>query len=154
VRKNKLREEFAVVKSVFAEADKVKKAKDAKESVDGVNDYFVSNPETEFLVRVLNVGSNTKAIAQAITHVKGLKNKSALLLAVDTDAGKVALQSVVAKEHIDKGLKANEWAQIVAGLTGGKSGGKEDAAQGSGSDTTKVEEAVLAAQTYAKKFVV
>jgi len=152
VRKNKLREEFDLVKTAFAAADKVKKTKEAKEVLDIVTAFFETNPGESVFVKAFSFG-NSKAIAQAITTVKGLGSKSALFLDVDSASGKVAQQSIVSKSQIEKGLKANEWAQAVAEVIGGRSGGKEDAAMGAGTETSKVQEAVLVAETFAKRFV-
>ncbi len=61
--------------------------------------------------------------------------------------------SIFVKAHIGKGLKANEWAAVVGNTVGGKSGGKDESAQGAGSDVSSVEKALSLAEAHAKKFL-
>ena len=51
-----------------------------------------------------------------------------------------------------KGIYATEWAGAVTGVVGGRAGGKEASSTGSGTDPTKMEEAVEAASKYLEKF--
>ena len=51
-----------------------------------------------------------------------------------------------------KGVDAREWAAKVTDLISGKAGGKEDSAQGVGTETDKLDEAVAAAQKYIESF--
>lgn len=119
------------------------------------------------------MGGNTKALTSAIQHVKGLKDKAALLVTVDKEPGKVNHMSVVAQVcHIfsllsfgwdsdpvvyqslnDKGLKASEWAAVMSEQVGGKCGGNAAAAQGAGTQTDKVDVAVGLAQEFAAKLL-
>ncbi|KAJ3398687.1 hypothetical protein HDV05_002371 [Chytridiales sp. JEL 0842] len=94
-----------------------------------------------------------KAVSSAVAHVKSLGTKSALFVSVDADAGKILYSAIVAKDHLAKGLKAIEWANLVAGLVNGKSGGKDDAAQGAGSDIGKLGEVLKLGEAHAKKFL-
>lgn len=55
------------------------------------------------------------------------------------------LQAVAAK-----GLKANEWVTHVLTVLGGKGGGRELVAQGTGTQDDKVDEALKLAQDFAK----
>jgi alanyl-tRNA synthetase len=57
------------------------------------------------------------------------------------------------KEHQSKGLKAIELANLVAGLVNGKSGGKDDAAQGAGSDIGRLGEVLKLAEDHIKKYL-
>jgi len=54
----------------------------------------------------------------------------------------------------EKGLKASEWAKTVSETVGGKSGGKDDSAQGSGTNIDKLDEAIRVAEQFAKLQVV
>ncbi|KAJ3279018.1 Alanine--tRNA ligase [Blyttiomyces sp. JEL0837] len=76
-----------------------------------------------------------------------------MFVSVDAEGGKISYATVVSKEHIAKGLKGNEWANVVSGIVGGKSGGKDDSAQGAGSDVSKLMEALKLSDEYAKKFI-
>jgi alanyl-tRNA synthetase len=54
---------------------------------------------------------------------------------------------------VSKGFKATEWAQIVSDIVGGKNGGNDLSAQGAGTLTSSVNEAVLLAKEFASKMV-
>ena len=54
------------------------------------------------------------------------------------------------QEISEKGLKAKAWAQVVANQVGGKSGGSDVSAQGAGSDTKNVLEAIRLAKEFAQ----
>ncbi|KAJ3215480.1 Alanine--tRNA ligase [Dinochytrium kinnereticum] len=157
VEKAAFRKAFQDLKKVFDDADKARKAKEVKEATDEVKAIFEANADLQFVVKELNVGGNMKspvtfyykALSTAITHIKGL-GKSALLISVDSDGQKILYHTVVGKEHIAKGLKANEWANVVANAIGGKSGGKEDSAQGAGADNGKKDEILKLALDFVK----
>ncbi|KAJ3018771.1 Alanine--tRNA ligase [Thoreauomyces humboldtii] len=149
LRKNALRTDFNALKKQFDDADKARKAREMKEAAERVKAYFESNPDKMFLVEVLPYGGNGKALAKAIETVKGLQNKAALLITVDSDAGKVSHQCVVPKDFVAKGLKATEWASVVSKKVGGKNGGKDEAAAGAGTEVGEVDEAVKLANEFA-----
>ena len=49
-------------------------------------------------------------------------------------------------------MKAPDWSSSVSTLVGGKAGGKAPVAIGTGTDQSKVEEALKAAREYLEKF--
>lgn len=49
-------------------------------------------------------------------------------------------------------MKSPDWSLTVSNLVGGKAGGKAPVAIGTGSDQSKVDEALNAATEYLKKF--
>ncbi len=51
-----------------------------------------------------------------------------------------------------QGLSATEWANTVAGVVGGKAGGKGATSVGSGTNPERVDEALEAATKYLEKF--
>ncbi|RUS30311.1 hypothetical protein BC938DRAFT_479564 [Jimgerdemannia flammicorona] len=151
VRKATFRDRFNAIKKAFDDADKAAKAQQAKDAVDAIKLYFEQHGDAAFVVQVLDVGSNTKAITGAVTHVKvNNKDKAALFLSVDRAKGVVSHQCVVPQGLIAKGLKASDWAGVVADKVGGKKGGKDDSAQGTGTEIDNVAEAVRAAEEFAK----
>ncbi len=97
----------------------------------------------------MDVGSNTKALGTALNFAK-VANKAALLLSVDLESGKVMHQCVVPKCWVEKGFSAMEWATVVSSKVDGKKGGKDESAQGQGTNIEKVDEAVEAAILFAK----
>jgi len=58
---------------------------------------------------------------------------------------------VASQEVIQQGLKADEWVKSVAELIGGKCGGKDVSAQGSGPNIGCVKKAVETATQFAQQ---
>ena len=57
----------------------------------------------------------------------------------------------VAPSLKEKGVDARKWAQVITDILGGKAGGKEESAQGVGSNVARVDEAVNAAKEFLAK---
>ncbi|KAI7867818.1 alanyl-tRNA synthetase [Spinellus fusiger] len=151
VTKAEYRTRFNGIKKAFDEADKARKAEQVKEATEAVKAYFAEHSEASYWVASLNVGSNTKALAGAINYAKtSLQDKAIYVLSADQDSGRVLHNCIVGKSLIAKGFKASEWADVVSKKVGGKKGGKEDAAQGSGDKVEALNEALEAAEEFAK----
>ncbi|BFZ63647.1 Alanine--tRNA ligase [Saitoella coloradoensis] len=153
VRKQEFRDRFAKISKEVADAEKAKKNAESKETVEAVKKYFEENKEAQFMVAVVpNVSANPKALQEAIKHVsKNAKDKSVYLLAADATAdGKVAHACIVSKDAAGKGVNAQEWSGAVSKVVGGRAGGKPDSCQGVGTEVSKVDEAVAAAEEYLK----
>jgi alanyl-tRNA synthetase len=60
--------------------------------------------------------------------------------------GKVAVVAATNDRARERGAKANDLLAAVMPLVGGRGGGKDDVAQGGGSDTTRIDEALDAAR--------
>jgi alanyl-tRNA synthetase len=60
--------------------------------------------------------------------------------------GKVAVVAATNDRARDRGVKANDVLAAVMPLVGGRGGGKDDVAQGGGTDATRVDEALAAAR--------
>ncbi|KAL7748012.1 Alanine--tRNA ligase [Sorochytrium milnesiophthora] len=151
--KHAMRDACVQLKKTFDEADKAHKAEQATRAAEDLRSYFSEHPEATFTVRKLDVGGNMKAVQNAINAVRSLKDaptKGALLVTVDKDAGKVAFQCYVGKHLIAKGLNALDWAENLCSKVGGKRGGKEDSAQGAGTNVDAVDEALQLAEQFAK----
>jgi alanyl-tRNA synthetase len=56
--------------------------------------------------------------------------------------GKVSVVAVTNEEARARGLSANELVRAVGPLVGGRGGGKDDVAQGGGTDASRVDEAL------------
>ncbi|KAJ2532959.1 Alanine--tRNA ligase, partial [Coemansia sp. RSA 1933] len=135
---------FDQIRKRFADAEKAAQAEALKHATEQVQSLIEQNPDQDaFVVRLPAAG---KALAQIATFVKNLKNKAVYFIALDGD--QVTHQCVVGKPLVARGLKANEWAAVVAAIVGGKCGGKEESARGSGSEVDKIDEAVAAAQNF------
>ena len=61
--------------------------------------------------------------------------------------GKVAAVAAVNDEGRARGVSANALIRAVGPLLGGKGGGKDDVAQGGGTDATRIDEALVAVET-------
>ncbi|KAJ2770918.1 Alanine--tRNA ligase, partial [Coemansia nantahalensis] len=146
--KYQLRTDLEAVRKAFIEADKAATALLVKQATEQVQSEIEQNPGRD--VFVFRLPAAGKAVTQLATYVKGLQTKAAYFIAVDAAAGRVAHQCVVPKALAARGLKAGEWAAAVAAVVGGKSGGKDESAQGSGTEVAKADEAVRVAQEHAQ----
>ncbi|KAJ2252744.1 Alanine--tRNA ligase [Coemansia sp. RSA 455] len=87
-------------------------------------------------------------IPDATKLVKDLATKAVLLIAEDGPT-KVAHQCVVLKLLVARGLKVSDWAAAVSAVIGGKKGGNDESAQGSGSEVSKIDDVIVAVQGFA-----
>ncbi|KAG9306711.1 hypothetical protein G9A89_004258 [Geosiphon pyriformis] len=150
VRKAEFRDIITILRKNFADAEKALKAAQTKEVVDSVEAYFIQN-SNNFIIKKLNFGSNTKAIPGIITQLKqNFPDKAVYLFSIDETSGRITHNCVVGKSLIARGLKAGDWAKAVAETVGGKSGGKDDTAQGSGTNIDNIDEALRVANQFAQ----
>ncbi|KAG1150117.1 hypothetical protein G6F37_000606 [Rhizopus arrhizus] len=151
VSKATFRDRFAQIKKAFDNAEKLRKAEQVKEATEKIKAYFEENPEASYYIAELQVGNNSKALGGAINYAKtNLKDKAVYVFSADKESGRVAHNCIVGKVFIEKGLKASEWANVVCEKIGGKKGGKDDAAQGSGDKIDGLPDALKAAEEFAK----
>jgi len=61
--------------------------------------------------------------------------------------GKVAVVAAVNDEARSRGVSANELVRAVGPLVGGRGGGKDDVAQGGGTDASRIDEALALVRT-------
>ncbi|ORZ31772.1 putative alanyl-tRNA synthetase [Catenaria anguillulae PL171] len=150
--KMQAREVVGAHKKRFDEWDKAQKAAKATAAVEEVKAYFAGDEAKNkpYLVRVLDVGGNNKAVQSAIAAVKatGGEGKAALFITV-AEGAKVSYAAYVDKSLHGK-VTATQWAEVVAKAVDGKMGGKEEMAQGAGSKVEAVDEAVRLAEEFAK----
>ena len=104
-----------------------------------------------FVVRRVGAGGDAKALAAAAAAITAKHGDAlaALLLSVDADKGKVLAYAGVPDALLPK-LKAPEWLGAALAPVGGKGGGKPGGAQGQGSEVAKADEALAAAEAFAK----
>ena len=86
-------------------------------------------------------------LGNVITQGKKL-SKAVYVISADGEAGKVVHGNHVPPALKAKGLDARTWAAKVAEVLGGKAGGKDDSAQGVGTNIAKVDEALKVATDY------
>jgi alanyl-tRNA synthetase len=139
------------MKDSHDKAEKLSKTNLVNVAVDHMKRVLNGQPSIPFIVDKLTVGSNTKALLQAINHVKQASPHTAvLLLSVDDDATAVSYVCHVPDALVTRGLKATEWSKTVANKVGGKFGGKDNSAQGMGTEISRVDDALDLARDFAK----
>ncbi len=151
-RKNAIRAKLAGVQKQLkdlAKAAAAEQAKKAQELTAGIASSAANSSE-EIVVASLELGSDRKALEAAMKTITSANpNKAVMLMSPDAQAGRVALMAAVPQGIIGRGLKAGDWIREVAGIMGGKGGGRPDNAQGSGQDVSKLREASSHARTFA-----
>ncbi len=93
-------------------------------------------------------GTDSKTLRTMLDKLKEKLGSAAILLAT-AEGEKVTLAAGVTKD-VTKKLKAGDWIREIAPIVGGKGGGRPDMAQGGGSDPSKLDAALQAAQEWAK----
>ncbi len=94
-------------------------------------------------------GDDTKVLRDLGDNLRDRLGSGVLLLA-GVGPDKVALLSMVTKDLQDK-LHAGKLLGVVAGLLGGRGGGKADKAEGGGKDATRIPEALAAARAWVEQ---
>ena len=92
-------------------------------------------------------GADAKALRETMDKVKDKLGSAVAILASVTGEDRVQLAAGVTKDLTGR-VKAGELAGFVAGLLGGKGGGKPDLAMAGGSDVKKLPEALGAARAW------
>ncbi|RJE16884.1 alanyl-tRNA synthetase, partial [Aspergillus sclerotialis] len=79
-----------------------------------------------------------------------MKDKSVYIIVADEKdpEGKVYHGCFVGQNGTKAGMKSPEWSSTVSKLVGGKAGGKEPVAIGTGTEQSKIDEALKAATDY------
>ncbi|KAJ2918578.1 hypothetical protein MD484_g1897, partial [Candolleomyces efflorescens] len=139
LRKAELKEKANTVRKAL---DKETKEKEA-----------AANKKASALVYVAVVEAEGNAkLLQGIASAARKAQKGLYVFSVDSENNKVAHVNYVAPALKDKGADARDWASKVTDLIAGKAGGKEDSAQGVGTEVEKLDDAVAAAQQYIQQF--
>lgn len=153
-KKDEIRNSLKELKKTLDDKERAVKAAIANKVVEEIKEFLKVNPDLPVLVKELKAFNNTKALDSALKQVKTLSpNTSALFLTVDEDSNKMFCLSSVPKVAIEKGLKANEWVNVVAGKIDGKGGGKSDSAQASGKNGIPVNDVLKLAKDFAEKIL-
>ncbi|KAI2468733.1 tRNA synthetases class II (A)-domain-containing protein [Annulohypoxylon bovei var. microspora] len=149
--KEDLKTRFAkVVKSVVDEQKKRQKA-ESKTALDTVAAHFAKdeNKEAKHFIGHLPISANAKAVADVVNHFKSKdKTKSVYVFGGSQDEGAVVHGVYVGTDFASQGVTAENWAQAVSQVVGGKSGGKEPTRQGQGTNADKIDEAVAVAEKW------
>jgi alanyl-tRNA synthetase len=147
ISKAELRDRLATVRKAFDKQIKDREAAVNKIAVDNIIQYFKEDETSDAYFAILDVEGNTKILGNVITQGKKL-GKAVYVFSVDHEGGKVAHGNHVPTTVKIKGLDARTWASKVAEILGGKAGGKDESAQGVGTNITEVDKALRVAREY------
>lgn len=133
----------AMQEQVKALQDKIAKA--AAGNVAGVIEKLMADAANVNGSRVI-VGQlptvPLEAVREQIDRVKKSMGSAILVLGFADEEGKATLLAAVSADLVKKGVKAGDIVKEIAGIVGGKGGGKPDLAQAGGKDGTKLGEAL------------
>jgi len=104
---------------------------------------------SKVIVQKFDLGGDRKGLSNCLQTIRDKNPESAVML-FSKDEKKVWIIASVGPSLTSK-LGAGDWAKDVAAVCGGKGGGKPDAAQASGDDVTKYEDAIKRAHTFANE---
>ncbi|KAF2808560.1 uncharacterized protein BDZ99DRAFT_446119 [Mytilinidion resinicola] len=156
ITKSKFRDRFAKVQKSILDQQKAAAKADNKRVLDTIVNFFGENEAKNHLVAKVDWSPTVnKAISEAIKSVssKGaMKEKSVYLFSASKDEGKVVHGCYVAEHFSTQGASAAEWSKTVAGIIGGKAGGKGATSIGQGTNADKVDQGVEEATKYLEKF--
>ncbi|TFK54380.1 hypothetical protein OE88DRAFT_1655033 [Heliocybe sulcata] len=147
VLKVELRDRLAAIRKAFDKQVKEKEAASNKAAVDVVTQYFKDNESSEVYIGVLDVDGNAKILQNVVVNARKL-NKAVYVFSSDPEGTRVAHANFVSGAAKSRGIDGRKWAAAVSDVLGGKAGGKEDSAQGVGSDAAKLQDAVKTAQKF------
>ncbi|SGY99551.1 BQ5605_C034g11290 [Microbotryum silenes-dioicae] len=140
VRRDQLKEKVKGARMALINEGKAFEKEESKKVAETVAEYFKANPEAEvFIASFEQAQANPKILQAGSLQAKALDKAAYLFSAED---GKVLHLNFVPKAMQSKAFNAKTWLTGVAAIVGGKGGGKDDSAQGVGSEPTKVQEAI------------
>ncbi|OJJ46325.1 hypothetical protein ASPZODRAFT_2103593 [Penicilliopsis zonata CBS 506.65] len=155
IEKAKLRQHFTKINKEVIDGQKAQQKLESKKALDTIVSYF-SNSENEgksSLVVQLPISANSKAVSEALNHVKSkMQDKSVYIFAADPAQGRVAHGCHVSQTLVEQGASASEWAGVVSSMIGGKAGGKGSTSIGNGINPDKVDDAIAQATDYLNRF--
>ncbi|KAH8020061.1 hypothetical protein HPB51_023944 [Rhipicephalus microplus] len=150
-KKDELRTDLKNLKKKLDDLDRSNKAQAQQLAIETVKKLLEDKKDCDYIVHVLEVGDNAKALDAALKQVRTLTpNAAAMFLSQDTEKGKVICLSTVPKGIVARGLTANAWVKEVSDVIGGKGGGREESAQAIGNNVGSIEKALQVANEFAK----
>ncbi|KAJ7901677.1 tRNA synthetases class II (A)-domain-containing protein [Mycena olivaceomarginata] len=152
VLKAELKERLAVVRKAFDKQIKEKEAAANKEALDKILQHFKDDDSSEAYIAIVDVDANAKILQSVVAQGKKL-GKAVYVFSADVSSGKVAHVNYVPPSMKAKGADARTWATKVTEVLGGKAGGKEDSAQGVGTNVNQIGEALGLSKDYLSQFL-
>ena len=148
IAKTKLRERFGKIVKENLDHQKAASKAENKRVLDAVTECFEKNKENLTLVLTVPVSAGSKAVQEALKLVSSKQKDKTLYLLGRSEDGKVLHGCHVSADAQSKGADAAKWSNEVAGLVGGKAGGKGATSLGQGTNADKVDDAVEVARKY------
>ncbi|EXJ78314.1 alanyl-tRNA synthetase [Capronia epimyces CBS 606.96] len=155
LKKAQFRDRCAKISKEILDQQKKFQKEETKKAIDTITEYFEKNDQARGAVLKLPIGGNPKIIPDIIKHVQTkIKDRSVYVFVADEkDAeGKVFHGCFVSQAHTQAGLSSSDWSATVSKLVGGKAGGKAPVAIGTGTELSKVDDALKAATEQLEKF--
>ncbi|KAK3719006.1 Alanine--tRNA ligase [Vermiconidia calcicola] len=146
--KSKLRDRFGKIVKENLDHQKAAQKAENKRILDAISQHFEKNKENSSLVLTVPVSAGSKAIQEAIKTISSKQKDKTLYLLGKSEDGKVVHGCHVSADAQAKGADAAKWANEVAGVVGGKAGGKGATSLGQGTNADKVDDAVELARKY------
>jgi alanyl-tRNA synthetase len=97
---------------------------------------------------VVDMGGNNKPFSKLVQNETKKSDVAMMVVSVDEVKGKVLCAASCPKAVVAKGVKAGDWLKVALAVVSGRGGGKPNFASGSGTDTTKVDEALSTASAW------
>ncbi|KAF5325876.1 hypothetical protein D9611_000208 [Ephemerocybe angulata] len=151
LKKAELKDKLGVVRKALDKQIKEKEAAANKKALEDFTNYFKDSPDAVAYVAVIEAEGNAK-ILQGVASGARKAGKAIYVFSKDSETSKIAHVNFVPPALKAKGVDAREWAAKVTDLISGKAGGKDDSAQGVGTEVEKLDEAVSAARKYIEGF--
>ncbi len=124
-------------------------AKGASQDLKGATDELLDTAEKIGGAAVITgelPNADPARLREALDVLRSKAGSAAILVGTKVDEGKVLLLSAMTEDLVKKGLHAGNLIKQVAGIVGGRGGGKPDMAQAGGSEPDKLDEAIAAAR--------
>ncbi|KAL9923460.1 alanine--tRNA ligase, cytoplasmic [Glossina fuscipes fuscipes] len=151
VKKDEMRNFLKNLKKALDDKERLLKNAVISTAAEKAKALCLENPNASLIVQQLEAYNNTKALDAALKQVRVLNpDTAAMFLSVDANSKKVFCLASVPKSAIEKGLKANEWVKHVSTIMNGKSGGKPESAQASGSNYEDMDQIIKYALDFGK----
>ncbi len=109
------------------------KANDIMAGIKHINDIDVLTAQLD--------GSNIDALKNVADNFKENCECGVIVLAANTD-GKITFVAMATKDAVNKGVHCGNIIKEITAIAGGRGGGKPDMAQGGGTDSTKIDDAL------------
>jgi alanyl-tRNA synthetase len=151
IEKNQLRDMVGKLQDRLKSAVKQQAKADTAGTIAKADELLASAPKSGSVAIICGTlgSASVEQLRSACDSLRSRAGSAGILLAGENE-GKVVLLAAMTPDVVGKGIKAGDLIKEIAPIVGGKGGGKPDLAQGGGTDTSKIAEAVGAAASWLK----